>query len=55
MIVEIRHKPTFQGVCHRCQQGYYYPAGDVVAQPEDSRRLQCAVCGYKPEQKGVTK
>jgi len=32
----------YQGLCHTCQQGYYYPGGDCQAGPDDKRELACA-------------
>jgi predicted amidophosphoribosyltransferase len=40
---------TYQGFCHSCQKGYYYPAGDCMAEPSDSRALKCALCKYRPK------
>lgn len=39
----------YQGICHNCQMGYYYPGGDAHARIEDSRPLKCAVCKFRPK------
>jgi hypothetical protein len=38
---------SYQGFCHVCQMGYYYPGGDCMAPPEDERPLKCALCKGK--------
>lgn len=40
----------YQGLCHKCQKGFYYPGGDRFAKSEDKRELKCVVCNY-PERK----
>jgi len=45
-IMKVYPKIFYQGICHSCQRGYYYPAGDRFAKPDDKRKLKCVACGY---------
>jgi len=42
----------YQGICHKCQNGFYYPDGDRFAKPDDKRKLKCTVCDYPIVKKG---
>lgn len=43
---KVYHYICYQGVCHKCQEGYYYPNGDIKEGVGSKKELKCVVCGY---------
>ena len=37
---------SYQGICHKCEYGYYYPGGNSKLKPDDIQKLSCSHCGY---------
>ncbi len=48
LVVVVNYHFHYQGLCHICQEGFFYPGGDCKTSPQDERHLQCAVCGFGP-------
>lgn len=48
VLSELIRLASYQGFCHKCQRGYYYPDGDCNKKRIDEGTLKCAKCGYSP-------